>query len=186
MEQETWKDVLGFEGSYMVSNLGRVKSLDRTVIYGGKRVGQRIHKGTILKPALVMGYPSVGLKRGPLKKTLCVHSLVMAAFCGPRPEGFEVAHNDGIRTNARLENLRYDTRKGNHADKKRHGTWQGGENNPQHKLTSAQVQAIYRLAWSGWTQKKIADLFNVDPSTVGHIKRGEQWASVTGARKENE
>lgn len=75
------------------------------------------------------GRPLVGVRRanGYLQVWLrgvhrTMHSLVMEAFVGPRPEGMQVCHNDGNRENNRLSNLRYDTPSANAADRYLHGT----------------------------------------------------------------
>ena len=118
---ERWKPVKGYEGIYEVSNHGRVRSLDRVVTYSDGRV--RRHKGKILSAPLSRdGYPAVNLHtQGRLKKRT-VHSLVAEAFVGPRPEGMEVCHNDGSKTNNHVDNLRYGTRSENMLDRVRHGT----------------------------------------------------------------
>lgn len=127
---EDWRAVVGFEGSYEVSNLGRVRSLDRTRIYqrfdqGAKRMVTvtRLHKGHVLRPGTTKsGHQLVVLKRGSGGQY--VHSLVLAAFVGPRPDGSECCHGDGDPTNNRVENLRWDTRLANVQDMIRHGTAQ--------------------------------------------------------------
>lgn len=118
---EIWKSVLGFEGLYEVSNIGRVRSLDRKIGDGGR--GSRLKRGMIL--SLHQGqngylYASLGTS---IKKL--VHRIVLEAFVGPCPTGMECCHNDNNRTNNRLENLRWDTRYGNCQDIKAAGThWQ--------------------------------------------------------------
>lgn len=124
--QETWKPVVGYEGYYEVSDLGRVRSLDRTIYYRDGRV-QR-HKGKLLKGSmnnLPQRHLSVNLTRRARQTTKYVHSLVMEAFIGPRPEGMEVCHNNGVAEDNRLKNLRYGTKSENAYDKVRHGTHPG-------------------------------------------------------------
>src|SRR5688500_9997592 len=79
------------------------------------------------------------LKRTPdgsrRSSTKAAHFLVLTAVRGPCPNGMEGCHNNGNRADARLDNLRWDTRKNNHADKKLHGTWQAGEKHPRAVLT---------------------------------------------------
>lgn len=109
---EEWREVVGYEGEYIVSNLGRVRSLP-----GGKRHGK------LLKQAL-SGYPGnqylhVGFRGTDTK---AVHVLVARAFLGPRPEKLDVCHNNGDRLDNRLDNLRYGTRKENMTDRDEHGT----------------------------------------------------------------
>lgn len=118
---ETWKPVVGYEGYYEVSNHGRLRSLDRIVYAGQGRT--RRHSGGNLNPAKGdTGYLEVRLSREGKSKIHKVHRLVLAAFVGPCPPGMEGCHNDGDRMNANLDNLRWDTRVGNFADKELHGT----------------------------------------------------------------
>ena len=127
---ETWKPVLGFEGHYEVSDQGRVRSLDRTVSHW--RGGTRLRRGRCLKPGVaggVGGYLHVVLMSdGKTRCNRTVHRLVLEAFVGLRPEGMQACHNDGDPHNNALSNLRWDTPASNNADKKAHGTWQGGAN----------------------------------------------------------
>jgi NUMOD4 motif/HNH endonuclease len=108
-----WKPVPGYEGLYEVSTEGQVRSFRRRGTSG--KVLSRGH-------AKRGGYLTVSLLRGCHQSTRPVHSLVLEAFVGPRPEGAEIRHLDGDPTNARLSNLAYGTRSENVLDKRRHGT----------------------------------------------------------------
>ena len=110
-----------------------------------------------------------------------VHRLILETFVGPCPPGMEACHGNGIRTDNRLENLRWDTRKANCADAVRHGTCPGlgsrfGEVNPAAKLTHDQVSLI-RAAYAdgAGTQKDFADMFGVAPSTIAALLSGHNW-----------
>lgn len=109
---EEWRDVVGYEGEYMVSSLGRVRSMP-----GGKRHVKILKQGLSGKPG--NQYALVGL-RGTDSKA--VHVLVAAAFIGPRPGRLDVCHNNGDRLDNRVENLRYGTRTENALDRNEHGT----------------------------------------------------------------
>lgn len=111
---EVWRPVVGYEGAYEVSNLGRVRSLDRLVPAGGGR--ERRHQGRVLSAYFGDHYAKVRLKVGDGGRTLNVHQLVAEAFLGPRPDGLEVCHNNGERHDNRAENLRYDTHVENQRD----------------------------------------------------------------------
>ncbi|ACI12645.1 HNH endonuclease [Mycobacterium phage Ramsey] len=118
---EEWRPVVGFEGLYEVSNLGRVRSLDHFA--RGRSGSKRLIRGRVLRPApRTSGHLTVALGRNGGSKD--VHTLVATAFIGPRPEGMECCHQDGDPTNNRVENLRWDTRSANRLDSVRHGTHQ--------------------------------------------------------------
>ena len=115
---EVWKDIKGYEGRYQVSNLGRVKSLDRTFI---NKIGHKQYtKERILKPSTVHGgYLLVILFKGSGKgKAYKVHRLVCEAF-HENPENKPcVNHIDENKTNNTANNLEWCTV----AENNRHGT----------------------------------------------------------------
>lgn len=86
------------------------------------------------------GYIYVGIK-GHNRK---VHRLILEAFVGPIPRGMQCCHGDGNPANNRLSNLRWDTPKGNQADRIKHGTVLCGVNHPSTRLTEHQVKEIRR------------------------------------------
>lgn len=112
--EEIWKDVVGWEGSYMVSNLGRVRSLDRCV-KGRLKYWKNI-KGRILVLRYDKdGYLTVHLRDCDNNKSkLCkVHRLVAEAFI-PKIKGKDnIDHINSIRDDNRVENLRWCTNKEN-------------------------------------------------------------------------
>lgn len=117
---EQWKPALGWEGVYEVSDMGRVRSLDRTI---DQRDGtSRFFPGQILKQTGMNGYRTVGLHFAGKERRRTVHSLVLEAFTCERPTGMQACHYDGDRANNKLSNLRWDTVEGNARDKLRHGT----------------------------------------------------------------
>ena len=118
---EQWRDIPGRPG-YQVSDHGRVRGLDRTTTTTNGQV--RHYKGKVLRttPNRQDGYQTVHLYTHGKQQTRYVHSLVAEAFIGARPEGMEICHGDGDRTNNSLENLRYGTRSDNMLDRVRHGT----------------------------------------------------------------
>lgn len=114
---EEWRPVIGWEGSYQVSNLGRVKSLAR----------KHVPRERMLRTTLnAQGYLKVMLAiTGARGKNRVVHQLVAEAFIGPRPdgpEGAEIRHLDGDHFNNVPGNLRYGSHGENQADSVRHGT----------------------------------------------------------------
>jgi hypothetical protein len=109
---EVFKDIVGYEGLYQVSNLGRVKSLERTKV--GKCGSVAIVKERILKPAdNGHGYLFVILCKDSVLKTHKVHRLVCEAFI-PNPNNLpQVGHLDESRDNNCVDNLYWTTAKDN-------------------------------------------------------------------------
>ena len=116
MSHEMWKAVPGYEGFYEASDLGRVRSVDR--ILDHPKNGPSRLKGKVLKQIPdSWGYVSVRL-RGT---SFLVHVVVLRTFVGPRPFDKEACHNNGIKTDNRLSNLRWDTHRSNCADRNQMG-----------------------------------------------------------------
>ena len=117
---ERWKDVPGYEGYYQVSDQGRVRSLPR-VVHRRNGSRQRI-PGRLLQLRLsACGHPRVALCCCGRRRDRPIHQLVLEAFVGLCPVNMEGCHNNGIHTDNRLLNLRWDTHKSNMEDTGRHG-----------------------------------------------------------------
>lgn len=118
---ERWIPVVGWEGYYEVSDRGQVRSVDREIVRSDGQV--RRFKGKVLSPGTNRhGYPMVALSRPGKSKTMKVHRLVLHAFVGECPKGMEACHNNGVRADASLTNLRWDTPSNNQLDRRKHGT----------------------------------------------------------------
>lgn len=116
---EHWLPVVGFEGAYEVSNLGRVRSLNRVI---QRRDGRGMAvSGQILAPQATSrgAHLSVALSKGTRRY---VHVLVLEAFVGPRPAGMEGCHGPAGVMDNRPCNLRWDSHRENMQDSLRHGT----------------------------------------------------------------
>lgn len=182
IEGEIWKDIPGYEGMYQVSNMGRVKSLERCVPCFGNG-GHRVVKERIMSPAKHKGRYALRLSSGGRNfRGWFVHRLVMLAFVGPCPEGMEACHNDGDPTNNLLSNLRYDTRIGNMADKIQHGTNLYGESNHVAKLTESDVLDMRIRRSGGESVLSLAKFFNVRVVTIVEICTGQSWPHIEGPR----
>lgn len=107
-EGEIWRPVLGYEDLYAVSNQGRLASLRRGV-------------KLLRSAANAAGYIPVSLRRDGKGVSTYRHTLVAAAFIGPRPLGHQIRHLDGDPANNWSSNLAYGTQSDNEADKLRHG-----------------------------------------------------------------
>ena len=103
--EEIWKDVVGYEGMYVVSSFGRVKSLPKEYKTPQKVVF--LSKERFLSPCQrPNGYLAVNLYKNGKRKPSYVHRLVANAFLGVNNE-MTVNHKDENKTNNNIENLEY-------------------------------------------------------------------------------
>ena len=103
---EEWKNVIGYEGLYEVSNTGQVRSLDRYVKYSNGRI--HLHKGKVLSPVKDKdGYLAVFLSCNGKQKTIRIHRLVAQVFIENPDNLPEVNHLDEDKTNNRVDNLEF-------------------------------------------------------------------------------
>lgn len=167
---EEWRAVVGFEGAYEVSSEGRLRSLDRTVETRPgimARIGGRTLK---LAPG-PNGYPRASLNDGTGARMRYVHRLVCEAFYGPAGGRFAL-HENGVRTDNRIENLRWGDRLDNGADAVRLGEAPSRSNHGMAKLTEGQVAAI--RADDRYVRAIAAD-YGVSKSLVSAIKLRRIW-----------
>jgi hypothetical protein len=149
---------------YEVSNLGRVRRLETTIIRNDGVV-------TVLPKKLLTirenhdGYPRVRLK----DRQIFVHRMVLEAFVGPKPaDKYQGCHNNGIPNDNRVENLRWDTPSNNVRDRIRHNTYQIGEKNHQNKYPD---DLIIKLGNSTDCVSEVAQYYNVKRSLVYYARR---------------
>lgn len=115
------------------------------------------------------------------KITKRVNRLILEAFKGSCPKGLECCHNNGVRTDNRLKNLRWDTRSNNAKDAVKHGTHvnNSGENCGTAKLTKQDVRLIRKLYESKkFNQYQLANKFNVNQSNISYIIRRKRWSFI--------
>lgn len=120
IQEEIWKDIIGFEGLYQVSNLGRVRGVERCINWRGSK---KIIKGCIKAQIYdKRGYPKVGLSKDGKYEVLLVHRLVAKAFI-PIPDelkqyigtrNLQVNHKDEVKTNNCVYNLEWCTNEYNY------------------------------------------------------------------------
>ena len=165
----------GYEGAYEVSNLGRVRSLDRVLPDGRK------WKGRIREPVInckwrrreIMLSATDGSRKLRLLK---VYAMVAEAFIGPRPAGHDINHKDGNKLNDAANNLEYATR----SENARHWRSLGhmvGESHTNAKLTMANVFFIRRM-FPIVRSTRLALAFNVTRSAIIRAAKGFTWRTA--------
>jgi uncharacterized Rmd1/YagE family protein len=121
------------------------------------------------------GYLQVSLTKDGREYKKFVHRLVLEAFNGSCPQDMQACHNNGIRTDNRIKNLRWDTPKNNQADRKKHGTalW-------SHKLNEKQVRVIKYCLRDGMTVRQLCKYFkHVSRNTLYDIAYNINWKHIT-------
>lgn len=167
------KPVSGHE-DYLVSECGRVFN----TMVRNKNTAKRLDQPRELKPSFKNGYARVKLHKDGAGIIYSVHRIVLLAFMGPCPEGFEGSHLDGARTNNHIDNLVWETRSENHQRKKEHGTGQHGSKHGFAKLSESDVVEIKRELAKGCIQKDLAKRFKIDEKVITNIKHGRAWVHV--------
>jgi hypothetical protein len=117
------------------------------------------------------GYPTVVFSVNGRITTCLVHRLVLELFVGLCPLGWEACHNDGVRTNNSVTNLRWDTPASNQADRVQHGTSILTYN----KLTLDKARLIKSLRSKGLTILRIAEQVKTSTVTVSSVLSGKTW-----------
>lgn len=175
MANEYWKDAVGFEGFWEVSNLGRIRKLPVVAeyVYNGALRSQR-RPGKLLSPDLGHnGYFYVSLKIDGSKTKHLVHRVVARTFCQGYEPGLTVNHINGVKTDNRPENLEWVTRARNTELQWETGLVDiRGEKHPRSKLTDEQTREITHLLALGYTCTELAARFGVSFALISKIKRG--------------
>lgn len=174
MAVEQWRDVIGYEGIYQVSNLGQVRSLDRP----GRG---RWAKGRVMRPSSERhGHLHVILCKEGARRTAKIHHLVLEAFRGPCPCGYEGAHRDSDPTNNCLGNLRWATHGDNESDKITHGTTNRGSRHGNLKFSEETVVSIRIRRARGERVRDLAREFGVHRHTIHNIVNQRTWTHIDG------
>lgn len=188
--QEIFKDIKGYEGLYQVSNLGRVRSLDKVerlkCRWGFETT--RPKKGRILTPRKhTNGYLRVGLK----EKDFFIHRLVAEAFIHKLKDKPEVNHIDGNKQNNRVDNLEWCNRQENNKHAFRIGLrtrdamvkMANSEKRiaklrKRRKLSKQAVFDILNLKTNGFSDTQISKLFNISSGNVYEITHEKIYKDV--------
>jgi predicted XRE-type DNA-binding protein len=169
---EVWKDVVGYEGFYQISNFGRIKRIL-------KFRKERNHQERILNPSISSdGYYRLILCKYKTRKNANIHRLVSEAFIENIYNKPQVNHKNGVKTDNSVKNLEWVTAKENcvHATSLGLNYQLGGELHHMSKLTSKQVCEIFDLYINkNILQKEIAKIYSVSQSQISRILNFQRW-----------
>lgn len=155
---ETWKDILGFNGDYQISNLGRI-------------ISKKYMPHRIMKQQKVKGYFNVWLSLNNSGRSYRVSRLVALAFIPNQGNKTEVNHIDGNKFNNSVDNLEWCTRREN----MQHARDILGVANL--KLTEDHVLSIRKLKKENphITHEQLAELFGVGRTNITMILTRRSW-----------
>jgi hypothetical protein len=172
-ERVRWRFIPGWPG-YRVSTAGEVECCRERG--PGEYLTERWRR--LKKQVNEDGYEQVGLWANGIKILARVNTLVLITFVGPKPDGMQSCHRNGVRHDNRPENLRWGTAQSNIDDREAHGNTARGERSGQAKLTREAVAEIRRLRAEGRTFMSLAREFGVSKRQVMRVVRGEAWVHL--------
>lgn len=174
---EEWRPVAGWEDSYEVSSIGRMKAKARKVLYIDGRNRAFPERLLSSKPNKKIGYHMISLYKDNTAHNRYVHRLVAGAFI-PNPENKrDVNHLDGVRTNNNIANLQWTT----HRENMQHAHAAGlvrilrGEDASNAKITLKAVQQLRSDIWNivqDWAEEN-----GVHTQTAWDAIAGRNWTN---------
>lgn len=167
---EIWREIPGYEGLYSISNMARVR---RDSSY--KQYGKDLIKNHIKN---FHGYYHVVLSKKAVHKTFRVHHLMAMCFMGHREKGIEVNHMDGDKSNNRLSNLEFVTRKQNIQHAMHMGLVPKGERHSNSKLTDEYVREIRKKYLSGMSIVSMSLEYGVSAKAISCVVNNKTWCHV--------
>ena len=157
---EEWRPVVGYEGYYEVSNLGRVRSVARTILNRGIPLYLRGKVLRLRHTGSQKYYRGVCLSRNASDAFVFVHRLVLESFVGLRPAGLECNHKDGNPSNNCLDNLEWVTADRNKEHQREIGHTTEGTKNGNAIYTTEDVLLIRNLYAQGYSVAALTSMIH--------------------------
>lgn len=172
-----WKEIKGYEGFYLISDTGVVKSLDRITQSG---VGPYVKKGRIMKTFITKGYERVALTKDKKSKKFMVHRLVAETFIPNLESKKEVNHKDANKLNNSVDNLEWVTKLENmrHAENNKLIKRNKGSQHYNSKLTEDLVREMRIKFKNGSTPYQMAKEYGVNDKTIRQACLDITWKHV--------
>lgn len=159
MSEEIWEDIVGYEGSYQVSNLGRIKSLRRLRYNSSRWQEERIMKQTTSYD----GYMRVILTLNGIKATMSIHRMAAIAFVSNLDNLPQVNHIDKIKSNNAASNLE----------------WMMSRSNKNHSKNKRSASKYPGVGWSAGKSKWVARCYyNKKQNFLGYFDDEKLAAST--------
>ena len=168
LHMKTYKPIPNWENYGISEDAEIIRLVAQKGAKKGLLLKQHIHKSR--------GYLTVRLYDKERQRTFDVHRLMAITFFGEIKKGMHVCHNNGIKTDCRLSNLRIDTVSANENDKINHGTSNRGERFGRNKYSEQQVIQAKKLLASKMKAKDVAAITKISLSSVKAISQGSNWA----------
>ena len=174
-----WKDVINYEGIYMVNQYGVIKSLDHIVYHkDGKK---RLQKGRNIKYSKSKkGYIQVSLNKNCIKFNTSVHRVMAIAFLNNPFNKPQINHINGIKDDNRLENLEWCTNKENqlHAIRNNLIHPNYGENHHMSKIPNSHIAGIREEIKNGKPMRIIAERYSMSITAISNIKNRKTYINI--------
>jgi NUMOD4 motif/HNH endonuclease len=175
---ELWLDIAGYDGLYQVSSCGRVRSL-----WYKNKTRNAVRSTPLILKTQLHRYHYIILSKDGARVRYAVHSLVLIAFRGPRPNpSAECGHLDGNPDNNAAYNLAWVSAQENASHRTIHGTQTRGALHPVAKLTEADALAIktgYRKGSKDAHIGIFANRYGITKAAVHKLVTGKTWAHLS-------
>lgn len=174
---EIWKHSHLVPSHIMVSNYGRVKSLDRTAI--SIRCGKenvQLRKGKVISPWIAdTGYLTFSVKINGSRDKYLLHRAIASAFCDGYEQSLTVNHKDGNKLNNNPSNLEWITREDNTKHQWEIGLVNiRGEKHPSHKINDSDLDTLRKRMKAGERKSDLAKEYGISTSLCYMIESGRK------------